>query len=493
MMLFRRNNRVKDLTEFAREYAQGRLSRKLNPEEFPEETRELAVHLSAITDMLRKFTQDTQVSAGRVSAAVNQVGEAIEVAVELAQRVRTETAATRQTSQQLTEAAEQAMAQVAEAVSASENITGIAENIYKDSVNTKKAAEQGGAYIGQTSEAMNDIELSSRELAGTISALTESAREIDNFLAIIRGIASQTNLLSLNASIEAARAGEHGRGFSVVAQEIQKLSDASTQAANAANGLLVHIDQGITKAADAVAREQSLVIRGVQSTKEANISLQTIVSASAQVEMQLSEVSSARQTQLAATMQAEERLQQISAMCVSTEEHISVVGRSIDEQEMHLTETRGMGNLLKDVASYLVATTQAITLVDMEGAARKETEAKVARLKQPLERLAQQIGEEEPAEKAQEAKLTAFLANFAELEAIWLNGPAGAFILSLPPAGIANASAREWFQEALQGKFYVSPVYVSAISGQPCITIALPVKAASGTVTGVLGVDIKIA
>jgi len=78
------------------------------------------------------------------------------------------------------------------------------------------------------------------------------------------------------------------------------------------------------------------------------------------------------------------------------------------------------------------------------------------------------------------------------LEAAWTNQTDGRFIVSLPPAGIANASSREWFREALTGKNYISEVYVSAISRQPCITLAVPIRNFQETVIGVLGVDIRL-
>jgi len=108
-------------------------------------------------------------------------------------------------------------------------------------------------------------------------------------------------LLALNASIEAARAGEHGRGFAVVAQEIQKLSDASNQAANSANGLLVQIDKGIMEAATAAEQGAGSVERGMQAMAQAEISLKDIVAATSHVEAQLAEASAARHKQLHAT------------------------------------------------------------------------------------------------------------------------------------------------------------------------------------------------
>lgn len=87
--------------------------------------------------------------------------------------------------------------------------------------------------------------------------------------------------------------------------------------------------------------------------------------------------------------------------------------------------------------------------------------------------------------------LNSFLKSQVELEAIWTNKADGSFIVSLPPAGITNALARPWFS-AINGKSFVSAVYVSAISNAPCITVAVPMYNKNNGVMGVLGADIKI-
>ena len=78
------------------------------------------------------------------------------------------------------------------------------------------------------------------------------------------------------------------------------------------------------------------------------------------------------------------------------------------------------------------------------------------------------------------------------IEAAWSNDEKGRFIVSIPPAGIANANVRDWFRESMAGKKYVSGVYISAITKSPCITVSKPIVSASGAVIGVIGFDIRL-
>jgi len=90
---------------------------------------------------------------------------------------------------------------------------------------TNDDTDQGKILVDQVIESVKLVSTDVTEAINKVSSLKDITKDIMGLLSNIQNIASQTNLLALNASIEAARAGENGRGFSVVAQEVRKLSE----------------------------------------------------------------------------------------------------------------------------------------------------------------------------------------------------------------------------------------------------------------------------
>lgn len=143
-----------------------------------------------------------------------------------------------------------------------EDVLEITKNTIKESVESKKSVE----------EIITSIEKLDGETKGTyenITALGEQLNQIEDIAKLINGIASQTNLLALNAAIEAARAGEHGKGFSVVAEEVRKLSEMTGESSSNITKLIKSISEETKNVLTNVEKSTLSVSEGVKTSKAA--------------------------------------------------------------------------------------------------------------------------------------------------------------------------------------------------------------------------------
>ncbi len=142
---------------------------------------------------------------------------------------------------------------------------------------TNEAASRGATDMTNATNMMASIKESVENSATVVDALGEQLKNIDSFVETISEIASQTNLLSLNASIEAARAGEMGKGFAVVASEISKLADQSNEAAANITGLIAEIMNNSNEAVEAMRVGAENVVEGSKTVDEAGVTFSSIV------------------------------------------------------------------------------------------------------------------------------------------------------------------------------------------------------------------------
>ena len=138
------------------------------------------------------------------------------------------------------------------------------ENSAKEAAETVELSTHAGQVLLVGNEKMQDL----KEAIGEISKCCE---EIGEIIRTIESIASETNLLSLNASIEAARAGEAGKGFAIVADQVKNLADESAKAAGETNKLIertiLAVEKGTT-IADEAAESMNEVMKGAREATE---------------------------------------------------------------------------------------------------------------------------------------------------------------------------------------------------------------------------------
>jgi methyl-accepting chemotaxis protein len=201
-------------------------------------------------------------------------------------------AATQQTAgaSEQSAAISQTTATVDEVKTISEQAIDRAQEVVNASQRTVDVSHSGQQAVQNTIATMGHIEERVESIAENILALSEQTQQIGEIITTVGDIATQSNMLALNASIEAARAGEHGKGFAVVAAEVRNLAEQSRQATAQVREILLDIQDGINATVMATEEGIKVVNQGVQlaaGTATTIEQLAGVIDESAQAAMQM--------------------------------------------------------------------------------------------------------------------------------------------------------------------------------------------------------------
>ena len=205
-------------------------------------------------------------------------------------------------------------------------ITTISEASKQAAENAEQAYHQSQEYADVANNSSTDI----RAMVDAMERINEASMKIGNIISEIESIASQTNLLSLNASIEAARAGEAGRGFSVVADQIRQLAEQSSQSAvdtrTLIEGAMQEVENG-SKVADRAVSSIEIVVDGIKQVATSSKELSTISAnqalTMAEAEEGINQISDVIQTNAAVAQESSATSQELAAQAASLDSLIA--------------------------------------------------------------------------------------------------------------------------------------------------------------------------
>ena len=239
----------------------------------------LANSFNIMTEKLNKLIQ----SLAQTANSINQAGADLAGGVSETTQVNKQISKTidelARNYQDQVETVNKIMSSIVNLDELTQQIAQKADQVKESSENTLNLANEGGESIDFTINKVNEINKTVIDLSSIIKSLGNKSLQIGEIVHLISDIASQTNLLALNAAIEAARAGEQGRGFAVVADEVRKLAEQSAEASKEISALINEIQDNTTQAVTTMGINSKKVIEGIELINVSSNALFKILSA----------------------------------------------------------------------------------------------------------------------------------------------------------------------------------------------------------------------
>lgn len=225
--------------------------------------------------------------------------------------------------------------------------------VNESAISTTVQAKDGMDTIRNLADQMHKITGTIDHVNETIQQLNETSLEIDKFIELISAVASQTDLLSLNASIEAARAGEFGKGFAVVAEEVRKLALQSNSSAQEIQAVVHTLHQRMEHLSDRMDVSLAEVRTGILQIDQTKEIFSTIAKSTKEVENQIFDVSNISGELLDHSEKTHHIMEEVSAITSYSFHNIESILAAAEQQSVYSDSLYQISVSVKDLIQNL--------------------------------------------------------------------------------------------------------------------------------------------
>jgi twitching motility protein PilJ len=278
----------------------------------------------AIADSVNYTVEELRNLVSRINSTAELVTEASSKAQTISSSLQV---ASEQQSREIRETGE-AVLRMADQINEVSGSAAESANVARQSL---AAAEQGRRAVQNAIAGMNGIRDQIQETSKRIKRLGESSQEIGEIVELISDITEQTNVLALNAAIQAASAGEAGRGFTVVAEEVQRLAERSAEATKQISALIRTIQADTQDAVAAMERSTQGVVAGTRLSDDAGNALGDIGRVSHQLAELIQAISRTTSEQASSAGTVAHSIQRILLVTEQTSEGTQQTAGSIQQ------------------------------------------------------------------------------------------------------------------------------------------------------------------
>lgn len=332
----------------------------------------LAEALVASSSQLNLVAAHAGSAVEQVTASIQQVAAGSHEQASALQDTATSVSDLARSAEQVRVGAEQQTASIGRASASANELndsvlraSDLSKEVSAITKQVETAASSGATSIRKSARGMATIKVSTSIVAEKIEELGKYSDQIGSIVETIDDIASQTNLLALNAAIEAARAGEHGRGFAVVADEVRKLAERSSRSAKEITDLITRVQAGTQEAVAAMGQGSREVEAGTEMAEEAKETLESILAGVHTATGRVSEITTA-----------------VERMGSASQEVARQIGSVLSIVDASATATREMAGFSRQVNG---AMEEIAAVTEESSAAAEEVSASAAEMNTQVE------------------------------------------------------------------------------------------------------------